>query len=167
MSTRPTASSPLTFNDLDLLLRLCNQLRRHLDRGFDDHHNLSYDQVQVLWHIAANEGDCRPSTATGLDEVLALQAPAKRHVAALIKAGLVEEDTESHWRDNRRKQLRLTRQGQVAVRQLDETWRLIAREAFMNSDEGTLRRLSVALRDLAGVPDELRKTFAFDGLVGD
>lgn len=147
----------LTFNDVDLLFRLCNHLRKHLDQTFDDEHNLSFDEIQVLWHVATNEGDCRPSTATGLDEALALSKRAKHHVDKLKELALLEEDVESHWRDNRRKQLRLSQTGNQLLDKLLVNWRVTAANIFDTLDQERLRQLSGVLRDLIDAPDALRR----------
>lgn len=157
MSARPL---PLTFNDVDLLYRFCNHLRNHLDRGFDDELNLSLNEVQILLHAAQNEGECRPSTATGLEEFLALQGRSTKHlVEDLRKSGLLEEDTNSPWRDNRRKQLRVTQKGKDRLNNVGTTWQHIADGAFPGTIASHLRDLAVALRELQDAPIELRRRF--------
>jgi len=151
---------PLTFNDVDLLFRLCNQLRKRLDQGFDTDHDLTFDDVQVLWHVAQNEGECRPSTATGLDETLALPAKAKHYVSKLSIAGLLEEDTTSHWRDKRRKQLRLTTMGRHELKRMLGNWNCIAANAFRELDGICLSQLSDVLRELRDAPERLQRGVA-------
>lgn len=153
---------PLTLNDVDLLFRLCNQLRKHLDQGFDTEHDRTFEEVQILWHVAKNEGECRPSTATGLDEELALPVRAKHHVAKLIAAGLLEEDIDSHWRDKRRKQLRLSPAGRAEVTKILDNWGYIAREIFRTLAKDQLLQLSDVLRELTDAPEALRRAYPRD-----
>ena len=155
-----SANAPaLTFNDIDLLFRLCNQLRKHLDRGFETEHDLRYDDVQILWHVAKNVGECRPSTATGADEDLALPAKSKSRVAKLMAAGLLEEDITSHWRDDRRKQLRLSDKGNKELDRLLSNWQHIAGTTFRGLDQDRLSQLSKVLRELGDAPESLRRGF--------
>lgn len=150
----------LTFHDLDLLFRLCSQLRRHLDRGLDDGIELDFSQVQILVHVAQNEGDCRPSTTTGLDEALGLPAGQVKYlVGKLMTAKMLEEDTTSPWRDGRRKQLRISPTGNEVLKLLWPTWDHVVKHALRPIEHADLKQLSDALRALSEAPETLRRSF--------
>lgn len=146
----------LTLNDLDLLFRFCNQLKRNLDRLFDDHHGLTFYEAHVFHHIARSEGSDRNSTVTGIDEALALGNPTRKAVTKLLALGWVEAHS---WLDDRRKPLRLTDQGRLEFQAQIETWQQCGGNPVGELPSESLKNLAEALRELKDAPDELRMAF--------